>query len=145
LNDCEQKYGITELETLAVVWGMSFSSLPVWPQCHHLHGPHRCESSLKARNQTAKYARWWTRVYGRGVKSIKIQYHAGRENSNADALSCSPYLPAPAVGISEDEVQVSTIAAADSLEENPYHPQSLSLGFTPGPTCDQHGFQQSTE
>ena len=98
---------------------------------------------LEAENPTAKHARWWTRVYGRGVKSIKIQYRAGRENNNADALSRSPYLPAPAVGIAEDEVQVSTIAADDSLEENPCHP--LSSVFTPGPSCDQHEFQRSTE
>ena len=42
---------------------------------------------------------------------MKILYRAGKENSNADALYRSPYLPAPAVGIAEDEVQVSALIA----------------------------------
>ena len=61
---------------------------------------------LETANPTAKHARWWTRVYGRGVKNVKIVYRPGRENSNADALSRRPLLPAPAVGIAEDEMQV---------------------------------------
>ena len=135
LNDAERKYGITELETLAVVWGVSHFHHFLYGHNVTVYTDHTAvRAVLEAENPTAKHARWWTRVYGRGVKSIKIQYRAG-----------STYLPAPAVGIAEDEVQVSTIAAADSLEENPYHSQSLSLGFTPGLACDQHGFQQSTE
>ena len=42
---------------------------------------------------------------------MKILYRAGKENSNADALSRSPCLPAPAVGIAEDEVQVANLAS----------------------------------
>ena len=45
---------------------------------------------------------------------MKILYRAGKENSNADALSRSPYLPAPAVDIAEDEVQVSALIAGSS-------------------------------
>ena len=127
VNDSEWKYGITELETLAVVWGVSHFHHFLYGHNVTIYTDHTAvRAVLEAENPTAKHARWWTRVYGRGVKSIKIQYRAGRENSNADALSRSPYLPAPAVGIAENEVQVSTIAAEDA-----------------GPTCEQQGFQPS--
>ena len=68
------------------------------------------EGVLEAANPSAKHAWWWTKVYGRGVKSVNIKYCAGRENKNADALSLRPHLLAPNVGIAEDEVQVSIIA-----------------------------------
>ena len=64
---------------------------------------------LETANPTAKHARWWTRVYGRGVKSVKIVYRPGRENTHADALSRHPLLPAPSVGLAEDEVQVARV------------------------------------
>ena len=50
---------------------------------------------LKTPNPSAKHARWWTKVYGSGVKNIQIVYRSGRENSNADALSHNPQAPAP--------------------------------------------------
>ena len=75
------------------------------------------KSVLEAANPTGKHARWWTRVYGSGIKEVTIQYRAGRENVNADALSRSPRLPAPNVGIAQDEVQVSTMSSA-SLQDD---------------------------
>ena len=36
-------------------------------------------------------------------------YRSRKENSNADALSQNPCLPAPAIGIAEDEVQVASL------------------------------------
>ena len=74
------------------------------------------KSVLEAANPTGKHARWWTRVYGSGIK-VTIRYRAGRENVNADALSRSPRLPAPNVGIAQDEVQVSTMSSA-SLQDD---------------------------
>lgn len=56
-----------------------------------------------------KHAHWWSRVYGRGVKEVRILYHAGRENRDADAPSGSLVFPAPEVGLGEDELQVSCI------------------------------------
>ena len=50
------------------------------------------------------------RVYGRGVKDVKLCYRAGRENKGADALSRSPVLLPPAVGTVDGEVQVANIS-----------------------------------
>lgn len=119
LNEAERKYGITELETLAVVWGISHFHHFLYGHSVTVYTDHTAvKAVLEAENPTAKHARWWTRVYGRGVKSIEIRYRAGRENTNADALSRSPHLPAPAVGTAENEVQVSTLIAEYFTEDS---------------------------
>ena len=115
LSHAEERYGITELETLAVVSHFH----------HYLYGntvtvftDHTAvKAVLETPNPSAKHARWWSRVYGRGVKEVKIVYRPGRENKNADALSRHPQLPAPTVGIAEDEVQVFPITAEEGRDE----------------------------
>ena len=114
LNAAEKRYGITELETLAVVWAISHFH-------HYLYGNRvtvftdhtAVKAILESSNLTAKHARWWTRVYGRRVREVRIRYRAGHENRNADALSRSPMLPAPDVGIAEAEFQVSLVDSRD--------------------------------
>ena len=64
---------------------------------------------LEADNPSPKQARWWTKVYGRGIEVI-IRYRPGRENKGADALSRAPYLPAPEVGVAENEYQVAFLS-----------------------------------
>ena len=65
----------------------------------HTCWPKRINGPSPILSQSGKHARWWMRVYGRGVKNVKILYRAGKENRNADVLSHSPYLPAQEVGI----------------------------------------------
>ena len=73
---------------------------------------------------------------------MKIVYRPGRENANADALSHHPLLPAPAVGIAEDEVQVSIVSVGggegvDSVghlrdvDQLPVSPQSANSKSNP--------------
>lgn len=113
LSHAEENYSITELETLAVVWAMS--------HFHHLIYGHRVtvvtdhaavKAVLSTPNPIAKYARLWNKVYGCGAKSVDIVYRSGSENSNADALSRMPHLPAPVEGTCEDEVQVCVISSS---------------------------------
>ena len=42
---------------------------------------------LETPSPNGKHARWWTKVYGSGVKQLEIRYCPGKENANADALS----------------------------------------------------------
>ena len=63
---------------------------------------------LETPNPSAKHARWWTKVYENGVKSIQIVYRSGQENGNADALSCNPQGEAPC-SLQEEEVQVAMV------------------------------------
>ena len=121
----EKRCGITELESLAVVWGISHFHHFLYGHNVTIYTDHTAvKAVLEAVNPTAKHARWWTSVYGRGVRNLKILYRAGRENTNADALSRSPHLPAPVVGIGEDEVQVSTIAAEGIWRNSPIQPMT---------------------
>ena len=105
----------TELQnrrhSLAVVWAIShFHHYLHWNKVTVLTDHTVVKAVLEAANPSAKHARWWTKVYGRGVRSVNIKYRAGREKENTDALWRWPHLSAPEVGIAEDEVQVSTIA-----------------------------------
>lgn len=77
--------------------------------CHYLYGnkatvftDHMAvKAILETPNLTGKHARWRKKVYGQGIREVKITYHSGRENTNADTLSRSAYSFAPAVGIAE--------------------------------------------
>ena len=63
---------------------------------------------LEAPNPNGKHARWWIKVYGQGVRDVKIIYRSGKCNANADALSRGPQSTAPQEA-SEPKVQVAAI------------------------------------
>ena len=118
LSRVEENYAITELETLAVVWALT--------HFHHLiYGHHvtvitdhtAVKAVLGTPNPSGKFARWWNKVYGCGAKKVDIIYRPGRENSNADALSRMPHLPAPDQGVGEDEVQVGIVRGDTTMDE----------------------------
>ena len=56
------------------------------------------------------------RVYGAGIRNVNILYRAGRDNTNADALSRQPHLSATTVGTADDDVQVLSIGTGDELD-----------------------------
>lgn len=64
---------------------------------------------LETPNPTGKHARWWLKVYGQGVRDVKI---VGRLHGNADALSRTPQLPVPQADkeLKEGEAQVCLVA-----------------------------------
>ena len=115
LTPAEKNYSVTELETLAVVWGIThFHSYLYGGDVTVITDHSAVKPVLETPNPTGKHARWWTRVYGRGIKSVSIIYRAGRENKSADALSRSPASPAPSHGIAQDETQVSALTTTAS-------------------------------
>ncbi len=99
MDDPYQNYGITDLETLAVVWANS-----------HFHA-YLYDHDVTV--YTNKHARWWMKVYSRGVKTVSLVYRDGKENTNVDTLSCSPYFPAPTEGIAETDVQVAVVQSSE--------------------------------
>lgn len=88
LSAPEKNYLITQLETLSVVWAVSHFH-------HHLYGhvvtvitDHTAvKAVLESPSPTGKRTRWWTRVYGRGMRELRIVYRAGRGNVSVDAPS----------------------------------------------------------
>ena len=116
LNPAEKNYSVTELETLAVVWAVThFHSYLYGNRVTVLTDHSAVKAVLETSNPTGKHARWWTRVYGRGVREVRIVYRAGRENASADALSRHPQGPAPQHGIAQDETQVAVVSTDTDL------------------------------
>ena len=110
LNPQERNYGITELKTLAVVCATTHFRHHWYGNAVTVYTDHTVvKAILETANPTGKHARWWTRVYGAGVKDVKIVHRARRENTNADALSRSPQAQTPAEGIAEGEIQVAAV------------------------------------
>ena len=84
----EQRYGITELETLAVVWSLRhFRAYLYGHKCivYTDHSP--VKSLLKTKHPYGKLARWREVV---SEFDLEVKYHPGHKNANADALSRSP-------------------------------------------------------
>ena len=116
LNPAEKNYSVTELETLAVVWGITHFHSHLYGNAVTVMTDHSAvKPVLETSNPTGKHARWWTRVYGRGVGSVTIVYRAGRENASADALSRSPYNPPPSQGIAQGETEVAAVTADQDI------------------------------
>ena len=114
LSPQERNYAITELETLAVVWAMSHFHSYLYGHSVTVYTDHSAvKAILETPTPCGKHARWWTKVYGQGVKDVKIQYRPGKMNANADALSRCPQAPAPETGMAEDEVQIAAVGSED--------------------------------
>ena len=128
LSPAERRYSITELETLAVLWAISHFHPYLYGHSLVIYTDHAAiRAVLETPKPSAKHARWWTKVYGSGIKNLKIAYRPGRANANADALSRGPQGTAPVEGIGEDEYQIFAI---QSELENTTIPELLQRSIT---------------
>ena len=112
LSPQERNYGITELETLAVVWAISHFKSYLYGNPVTVYTDHSAiKAILETQSPTGKHARWWTKVYGSGVKHVQIIHRSGKANTNADALSRNPLPRSPDASetISEGEIQVAAV------------------------------------
>ena len=88
LDNSERNYGITELETLAVVWAARH--FRPYLLGHHtiVFTDHSaCVSVLRTARPSGKIARWALTVQ---ELNLTLKHRAGKLNSNADALSRNP-------------------------------------------------------
>ena len=115
LNQAEKNYSVTEIETLAVVWAVTYFHIYLFGNKVTILTDHSAvKAVLETPNPTGKHARWWTRVYGRGVREVDIVYRSGRENASANTLSRCPQEPAPLCGVAQDETQVAVVSTKDA-------------------------------
>ena len=113
LSAAEKNYGITELETLGVVWALSHFRAYLYGHQVTVYTDH---SSVKAilenPHLSGKHARWWTKVYGSGIQDVKVVHRSGKHNSNADALSRQPV----SEPTSEEVGQVSVVTTQQEAQ-----------------------------
>ena len=120
LNPQEKNYAIAELETLAVVWAVTHFHHYLYGHQVTVYTDHGAvKAVLETPNPLGKHARWWTRVYGSGVKEVQVVYRAGKENTAADALSRSPQAAAPVKGIAEDDFQIAAMSVSKTKGTEP--------------------------
>ena len=118
LTSAEKNYAITELETLGVVWAISHFHVYLYGHDATVYTDHTAvKAVLETPSPNGKHARWWTRVYGSGVESVHIVYRAGKENTNADALSRNPVSLPPKENV-DSGAQVAIVDSTDiTIEE----------------------------
>ena len=112
LTPAERNYAVSELETLAVVWGIKHYRPYLYGHVVTVYTDH---SAVKAILQTpcpdGRHARWWQKVYKSGITSVVVCYRPGRANANADCLSRSPISDTEAV------VSVAAVQSASDIGE----------------------------
>ena len=91
-------------------------------------------------NLNGKHTRWWSKVYGSGIREIDIVYRAGKHNRHADALSRQPVLLQPSDENTSGEMRVALLtnrndATISALLEQP--PQEMN-GHDKDFSVEQH-------
>lgn len=85
LDSHEKNYGISELETLGLVWAVKYFRSYILGHRTTVYTDHAaCTSLLNSTHLTGKLARWALTIQ---EMDLVIKHKAGRKNTNADALS----------------------------------------------------------
>ena len=88
LSPAEKRYTITDLEILAVVWAVTHFHAYLYGHDVLVYTDHSAvRAVLETPSASGKHARWWSKLFSSGLRSIKIVYHPGKDNASADALS----------------------------------------------------------
>ena len=109
LHAQEKIYGVTEMETLAVVWSAKlFSPYLLGHHCEVITDHAACTLLLFQRNPSPKLAWWAMQIQ---ELDLKTYHRLGKSNLVADALSRHPLLVA-------DVLQVVADARVEDAPEN---------------------------
>ena len=128
LSQTEQRYSVTELETLAVVWAVKHYNAYIYGHDVVVYTDHSAvKAILSSPHSNGKHARWWSHVYGSGVRNLEIVYRAGKENSNADALSRNPVPQTTPESEMVTDVQIASVTSMDCSELLQLSPDSVTV------------------
>ena len=115
MNKHEKNYGISELETLGLVWAVRyFRPYLLGHPCVVYTDHAACLSILNTKKPSGTLAIWALTIQ---EMDLAIKHKAGKRNGNADALSRCP----PTLTQSELNSEQSFVCAVDSVGED--HPQ----------------------
>ena len=113
LNSHEQNYGITELETLGLVWAARlFRPYLLGHKCMVYTDHSACTSLLNINHPSAKLARWALIIQ---ELNLEIKHRPGKSNTNVDALSRKPPL---VLAVDSAAESASAVEDSDSSPEN---------------------------
>lgn len=111
VSTTEANYAVTDLETLAVVWAVTHFRYYLYGHNVTIITDHAAvKATLGAPNLSGKHARWWSKVYGSGIKQIDIIHRSGKKNLHADCLSRQPVMLAPCNEDANTEMQIAQIS-----------------------------------
>ena len=119
ISNAEANYAVTDLETLAVVWAVTHFRYYLYGHSVTIITDHAAvKAILGAPNLTGRHARWWSKLYGSGIKQIDIVRRSGKMNLHADCLSRQPVMTIPSDEDSNTEVQIAQISceASDTID-----------------------------
>lgn len=126
---------ITELETVVVVWAITHIQAYRYGHDGIVYTNHAAvRTVLETPSPSGKHARWWSRVFGSGIKSLNIIYRTGKENCNASALSRNPCQSAL------EQSSIERVCMANVQPHSPTHVLTDDSGWNPNLTPEQkHG------
>jgi hypothetical protein len=114
LDSHKQNYGITELETLDLVWAIKYFRPDILGHRTTVYTDHvACTSLLNTTCPSGKLARWALAIQ---EINLVIKHQSGKKNANADALSINPTAVVCVMDATESESKVSTENVTEALE-----------------------------
>ena len=109
LQPAERNYGISELETLGLIWAVKhFRPYILGCPCTVYTDHAACLSLLSSRNPSTKLVRWALTIQ---EMNFTIKHRSGKKNANADALSRNPTIEETTV------LSVTTEHSDDSCDD----------------------------
>ena len=116
LDQHEKNYGVTELETLGLVWAVRYFRPYLLGHCTTVYTDHSaCLSLLNHPRPSGKLARWAMTIQ---EMDLIIKHRSGKSNTNADALSRNPVHLNP-IDIDVSSCKAITVVNPSSSEESP--------------------------
>ena len=128
LSPAEQRYSITELETLGLVWAVKlFRPYILGHRCIVFTDHAACTSLLTAKNPSSKQVRWALSIQ---EFDLDIRHRSGKSNRVADALSRNP------IAISQVLTFQSAADHGDDSTHTPVGVVSMTAALDMTPTSD---------